>query len=328
MSWFSLEWFYPETLFSFYWANGYLLWLLGLVPFFFFLKWVFSSHRKQTLLLSVQDLGKSRGLLVRLRFLVPLFFMSGVACLVLALARPQLPVSGSENFTEGVDIAIAVDISDSMLADDLEPNRLEAAKNMGRSFIEGRVNDRIALVAFAGETVTLSPLTTDYEALKDYLADLSTDLIRTSGTAIGMALSSCVNKLRDVSGKSKVAIIISDGDNTAGAIPPETALELARSFGVRVYTIAIGKPGNQEVVDEKTLRMLAGGPEGRFFQATDNTALTRIFEQIDHLEKNLAESSRVYDMTDYYYQYLNWAILFFLISLFLRFTLLGNLLED
>lgn len=328
MSWFSLEWFYPETLFSFYWANGYLLWLLGLVPFFFFLKWVFSSHRKQTLLLSVQDLGKSRGLLVRLRFLVPLFFMLGVACLVLALARPQLPVSGSENFTEGVDIAIAVDISDSMLADDLEPNRLEAAKNMGRSFIEGRVNDRIALVAFAGETVTLSPLTTDYEALKDYLADLSTDLIRTSGTAIGMALSSCVNKLRDVSGKSKVAIIISDGDNTAGAIPPETALELARSFGVRVYTIAIGKPGNQEVVDEKTLRMLAGGPEGRFFQATDNTALTRIFEQIDHLEKNLAESSRVYDMTDYYYQYLNWAILFFLISLFLRFTLLGNLLED
>lgn len=328
MNWFSPEWFYPETLFSFYWANGYLLWLLGLVPFFFFLKWVFSSHRKQTLLLSVQDLGKSRGLLVRLRFLVPLFFMSGVACLVLALARPQLPVSGSENFTEGVDIAIAVDISDSMLADDLEPNRLEAAKNMGRSFIEGRVNDRIALVAFAGETVTLSPLTTDYEALKDYLADLSTDLIRTSGTAIGMALSSCVNKLRDVSGKSKVAIIISDGDNTAGAIPPETALELARSFGVRVYTIAIGKPGNQEVVDEKTLRMLAGGPEGRFFQATDNTALTRIFEQIDHLEKNLAESSRVYDMTDYYYQYLNWAILFFLISLFLRFTLLGNLLED
>ncbi|MCD8534840.1 MAG: VWA domain-containing protein, partial [Verrucomicrobia bacterium] len=101
-----------------------------------------------------------------------------------------------------------------------------------------------------------------------------------------------------------------------------------RSFGVRVYTIAIGKPGSEEVVDERTLRMLAGGPEGRFFKATDNSALTRIFDQIDSLEKSLAESSRVYDMADYYYQYLNWAILFFLVSLFLRFTFLGNLLED
>ncbi|WP_367914562.1 VWA domain-containing protein [Leadbetterella sp. DM7] len=328
MNWFSPYWFYPKTLLSFYWANVYLLWLLGLVPFFFFLKWVFSSHRKQTLLLSVEGLAGKRGLLVKFRFLVPLFFMMGVGCLVLAIARPQLPGSGSENFTEGVDIAIAVDISESMLARDLQPNRLEAAKNIGRRFIEGRINDRIALVAFAGETVTLSPLTTDYVSLKEYLADLSTDLVKTSGTAIGTALASCVNKLRDVPGKSRVAIIISDGDNTAGAIPPETALELARSFGVRVYTIAIGKPGSDEVVDEKTLRMLAGGPEGRFFQATDNTALTRIFDQIDHLEKSLAESARVYDMTDYYYQYLNWGILFFLMSLFLRFTFLGNLLED
>ena len=268
------------------------------------------------------------GLLVRFRFLVPLFFMMGVFCLVLAMARPQLTGTGSGNFTEGVDIAIAVDISDSMLADDLQPNRLEAAKTIGRSFIEGRENDRIALVAFAGETITLSPLTTDYNSLKDYLARLETGLIRTSGTAIGMALASCVNKLRDVAGKSKVAIIISDGDNTAGAIPPETALELARSFGVRVYTIAIGRPGGREAVDERTLRMLAGGPEGRFFQAADNTALSGIFTQIDQLEKSFEENSRVYDRIDYYYHYLNWSLLFFLISLFLRFTFLGNLLED
>ena len=326
MSWFSLQWFYPKTLFSFHWANAYLLWLIGLIPFFFFLKWVFSSHRKQMLLLSVVEVGGRQGLLVKFRFLVPLFFMGGIFCLVLAMARPQLAGSGSENFTEGVDIAIAMDISDSMLADDLKPNRLEAAKDIARSFIEGRVSDRIALVAFAGETVTLSPLTTDYSSLKDYLADLGTGMIRTSGTAIGTALASCVNKLRDSPGKSKVAIIISDGDNTAGAIPPETALELARSFGIRVYTIAIGQPGTREIVDEKTLRMLADGP--RFFQATDNTALSRIFEQIDRLEKSLAESSRMYDMTDYYYQYLNWALLFFLVSLFLRFTFLGNLLED
>ncbi len=328
MNWFTPYWFYPKTLLGFEWANGYLLWLLGLIPLFFFLKWVFQSHKRQTLVLSMKSVSGGSGILVKLRFLVPLFFMLGLACLVLSLARPQLPNLGSESFSEGVDIAIAIDISDSMLDTDLEPNRLEAAKNIGIKFINGRVNDRISLVAFAGETVTLSPLTTDYASLKEYLSELNTNMVRTSGTAIGTALASCVNKLRDVTGKSKVAIVISDGDNTAGAISPETALELAKSFGVRVYTIAIGKPNSKEAVDERTLRMLAHGANGKFFKATNINTLNLIFEQIDSLEKSLAQNVRNYDMTDYYYQYLNWAILFFLISLFLRFTLLGNILED
>lgn len=328
MNWFSLHWFNPQTLGGFYWANGYLFWLLTLIPLFFLLKWVFRSYKRQTLELSVFSLPKDQSLLVRLRFIVPLFFMMGVASLIIAISRPQLPSSASKSVTEGVDIAIAVDISDSMLATDLEPNRLGAAKAIGQKFIDGRSNDRISLVAFAGETITLSPLTTDYASLKEYLNDLNTDLIRTSGTAIGMALASCVNKLRDVPGKSKVAIIISDGDNTAGTISPETAIELAKSFGVRVYTIVIGRNSEEEVVDERTLKMLAGGPNDKFFRAADNNALDHIFQQIDLLEKSMAENQEVRDMTDYYYQYLNWAILFILISLFLRVTLLGNLLED
>ncbi len=325
MNWFSPNWFYFKTLSGFYWANDYMLWLLGLIPLFFFLKWVFRSHKRQTLALSLPP-GKKAGLSVRFRFLVPLTFMAGVFCLVLALARPQLTVKDQESLSEGIDIAIAIDISDSMLAEDLVPNRLEAAKNIGLTFIEGRKSDRISLVAFAGETATLSPLTTDYASLKAYLKDLSTDMIRTSGTALGMALSSCVNKLREVEGTSRVAIIISDGDNTTGTIPPETALELAKSFGVRVYTIAIGKPGGEEVVDEKVLKMLAG--DGHFFRATDNSALEEIFEEIDLLEKSLSETYQEVNRVDYYYQYLNWSIFFFLLSMFFRFTFFGNLLED
>lgn len=328
MNWFSLSWFYPSKLSAFHWDNEYLLWLLTLVPLFYFLKWVFKSHKKPALVMTLRNVSGGKGILVRLRFLVSVFFMLGVSCLVLALARPQLPNKSSESLIEGVDIAIAVDISDSMLDEDLEPNRLEAAKEIGQRFIDGRINDRIALVAFAGETVTLSPLSTDYSTLKEYLRDLNTNVVRTSGTAIGMALASCVNKLRDVTGKSRVAIIISDGDNTAGAISPEMALELAKTFGVRVYTIAIGKSDSKETVDEKTLKMLAESGNGKFFRATDNTTLREIFTQIDLLEKSLAQSSKSYDMSDYYYPYVYWALFFILLSLFLRFTLLGNILED
>ena len=328
MIWYSFNWFSVATLRKFEWANPYFFWLFLLIPVLFFLKWVFKSQRKQSLVLSVSNLSFQASLFVWLRYLVPFFYILGVVCLVLALARPQLVNQNKEKYAEGIDIALAIDISDSMLAKDLQPNRLEAAKNIGKEFVEGRANDRIALVAFAGETTTLSPLTTDYELLKEYLNSLSTNLIKTSGTAIGMALSSCINKLRDVPSKSKIAIIISDGDNTTGAIAPEIAIELAKTFGIRVYTIAIGKNSGEEVIDEKTLKMLAEKADGRFFRATDNNALAKIFSEINLLEKTKFKDQSIKDVSDYYYIYLNWSILFFLISLFLKFTFLGNILED
>lgn len=328
MIWFSFQWFSATALRKFEWANPYFFWLFTLIPILFFLKWVFKSQKKQTLVLSVSNLSFQASLFVWLRYLVPFFYILGILCLVLALARPQLVNQNKEKYGEGIDIALAIDISDSMLAEDLQPNRLEAAKNIGEEFVEGRVNDRIALVAFAGETTTLSPLTTDYGLLKEYLNSLNTNLIKTSGTAIGMALSSCINKLRDVPSKSKIAIIISDGDNTTGAIAPEIAIELAKTFGIRVYTIAIGRNSGEEVIDEKTLKMMAEKANGQFFRATDNNALANIFSKINLLEKTKFKDQSIKDVSDYYYIYLNWSILFFLISLFLKFTFLGNILED
>lgn len=328
MIWYSFNWFSVATLRKFEWANPYFFWLFLLIPVLFFLKWVFKSQRKQSLVLSVSNLSFQASLFVWLRYLVPFFYILGIVCLVLALARPQLVNQNKEKYAEGIDIALAIDISDSMLAKDLQPNRLEAAKNIGKEFVDGRANDRIALVAFAGETTTLSPLTTDYELLKEYLNSLNTSLIKTSGTAIGMALSSCINKLRDVPSKSKIAIIISDGDNTTGSIAPEIAIELAKTFGIRVYTIAIGKNSGEEVIDEKTLKMLAEKADGQFFRATDNDALSKIFSRINLLEKTIFKDQGIKDVSDYYYIYLNWSILFFLISLFLKFTFLGNILED
>jgi Ca-activated chloride channel homolog len=328
MIWYSFNWFSAATLRKFEWANPYFFWLFLLIPVLFFLKWVFKSQRKQSLVLSVSNLSFQASLFVWLRYLVPFFYILGIVCLIFALARPQLVNQNKEKYAEGIDIALAIDISDSMLAKDLQPNRLEAAKNIGKEFVEGRANDRIALVAFAGETTTLSPLTTDYDLLKEYLNSLNTSLIKTSGTAIGMALSSCINKLRDVPSKSKIAIIISDGDNTTGAIAPEIAIELAKTFGIRVYTIAIGKNSGEEVIDEKTLKMLAEKADGQFFRATDNDALSKIFSRINLLEKTMFKDQGIKDVSDYYYIYLNWSILFFLISLFLKFTFLGNILED
>jgi Ca-activated chloride channel family protein len=328
MKWFSLKWFTSATLQKFEWANDYYFWLLLLIPILFFLKWVFKSQKKQNLILSINHISIQASMFVWLRYLVPLFYVLGIFCLILALARPQLVNQDNEKYAEGIDIALAIDISDSMLANDLQPNRLEAAKSIGTEFISGRINDRIALVAFAGETTTLSPLTTDYTMLKEYLKILNTSIIKTSGTAIGLALSSCINKLRDVPGKSKIAIIISDGDNTSGSIDPEIAIELAKTFGIRVYTIAIGENSGVEKIDEKTLKMMAEKTDGLFFRANDNNTLSKIFTKINLLEKTIFKDQGIKDVSDYYYIYLNWAIAFFLISLFLKFTFLGNILED
>jgi Ca-activated chloride channel homolog len=326
--WYSPNWFSIATFQKFEWANPLFFYLLFAIPILFFLKWVFTSQNKQRLLLTIGNISSPSSFFIWLRHLIPIFFISGIITLIIAIARPQLPSQNTEKYTEGIDIALGIDISESMMATDLNPNRLTAAKNIAKSFISGRVNDRIALVAFAGETSTLSPLTTDYQMLNEYLDNLNVSIIKTSGTAIGLALSSCINKLRDVPGKTKVTILISDGDNTTGSIDPKIALELAKTFGIRVYTIAIGKDNNQEKIDETTLKLLANGANGSFFRANDNQALKKIFEQINKLEKTKFKDKEQRDLNDYYYVYLNWSILFFLVSFMLKNTALGNLLED
>lgn len=237
-----------------------------------------------------------------LPFILLLFALSSI---IIALARPQSSLSWQDVTTEGIDIMISMDISGSMLAEDLKPNRLQASKDVAMDFISARPNDRIGLVTFSGESFTQSPLTTDHAVLKNLFKDVKNGMIE-DGTAIGMGLATAVNRLRESDAKSRVVILLTDGFNNSGSIPPLTAAEIAREFGVRVYTIGLGTNGkapypfktgfgtiayqNVEVkIDEKTMKEIAQMTGGQYFRATNTRSLKAIYEEIDQLEKSKIE---------------------------------------
>lgn len=226
--------------------------------------------------------------------------------MIFALARPQSSYSREQVTSEGIDILLILDISESMLAEDFEPtNRLQAAKMVIREFLSHRKNDRIGLVVFAGESVTLCPLTFDYHALTNRLRDVKTGLIK-DGTAIGDALAKATNRLRHSETKSKIAILLTDGENNAGTIHPITAAQVAKTFGIKVYTIGVGKTGGAPIpyydpifgkqykqvlsyVDEETPKQIAQITAGRYFRATDRQKLSQIYEEINQLETTKIE---------------------------------------
>ncbi len=227
------------------------------------------------------------------------------ALVVVALARPQTGISSESVSTEAIDIVLALDVSSSMLAEDLEPNRLEAAKTVAADFVAGRRDDRIGLVAFAGEAFTQAPLTLDYGVVTELLGELKTGMIE-DGTAVGMGLATAVKRLEASDAKSKVVILLTDGRNNRGEIGPVTAAQMAQALGVRVYTIGAGSRGTARVpvddplrgrvyatmrvdVDEATLKQVADLTGGRYFRATDRESLTRIYEEIDQLERTEVE---------------------------------------
>ncbi len=222
--------------------------------------------------------------------------------IITALARPQSSTSWQNVTTEGIDIILAMDVSGSMLAEDLKPNRLEASKEVAMDFISGRPDDRMGLVLFSGESFTQCPVTTDHAVLKNLFKDVKNGMI-TDGTAIGLGLANGVNRLKDSEAKSKVVILLTDGENNRGEIPPLTAAEIAKAFGIRVYTIGVGTRGeapfpfrspfggivykNVEVkIDEPLLTQIADMTGGKYFRATDNKKLKAIYEEIDKLEKS------------------------------------------
>lgn len=236
-----------------------------------------------------------------------------VLALVVALARPQNREVNSRSTTEGIDIVIALDISGSMLALDFQPDRITAAKEMAANFIMDRPNDRIGLVVFAGESYTQSPLTTDRATLLTLLANVRTGLIQ-DGTAIGNGLATAVNRLRESDAKSKVIILLTDGVNNQGQIAPLTAADLARAYGIRVYTIGVGSEGMARMpymdmwgnivfqpakveIDEDVLKGIAEQTDGEYFRATDNKRLKEVYEQINKLERTRVdvESSTMYN---------------------------------
>jgi Ca-activated chloride channel homolog len=223
---------------------------------------------------------------------------------IIALARPQSTSKGENIYAEGIDIAMVMDISGSMLAEDLQPNRIQAAKDVAQQFIDGRRNDRIGLVVFAGQSFTQCPMTLDYRVLKNLLRQIKPGMVE-DGTAIGMGIAQGVNRLKDSKAKSKVMILLTDGMNNRGEVDPLTAAQLAQTFGMRIYTIGVGTVGEapypvqtpfglryQNIpvdVDEKTLQKIAEMTEGKYFRATNTKALRDIYAEIDRLEKTRVE---------------------------------------
>lgn len=246
---------------------------------------------------------------------------AAVALLVVALARPRFAEHNSRTNAEGIDIMLAIDVSGSMLARDFRPDRITAAKEVAGTFIADRYGDRIGLVVFAGEAYTQSPLTTDQGTLQTLLSRIRSGLVE-DGTAIGNGLATAINRLRESDAKSKVIILLTDGENNAGQIAPATAAEIARAQGIRVYTIGVGTRGKAPYpyldmfgnityqmadvkIDEETLRQIARTTGGEYFRATDKSKLEAIYEQINQLEKSKVEIS---EFTVYHEQYLGWAL--------------------
>lgn len=287
-------------------ASSIFLWLLLLVPAISYYLWRRRNKMKVELQFSFLNVfGKiAKTWREKLRNIPVILRMSAIAFCIIALARPQ-SVSEKQNIqTEGIDIVLILDISGSMLAEDFNPNRIEAAKQVASEFVDGRANDRIGLVIFSGESFTQCPLTTDYPVLKNLLREVKNGMI-VDGTAIGLAIANGINRLKDSKAKSKVMILLTDGVNNRGEIDPITAARIAVTYGIRVYTIGVGAQGQAPYpvqtpfgirrqlvpvdIDEKMLTQVADMTGGKYFRATDNRKLKAIYNEIDKLEKTKIE---------------------------------------
>jgi Ca-activated chloride channel family protein len=250
--------------------------------------------------------------------------------IVTALARPQTRNAWDNRSVEGIDIMLAIDISTSMLTQDLNPNRIEAAKNVAAAFIADRPNDNIGLTVFAGEAFTQCPLTTDHASLLNLLKNVRPDLAATGlisdGTAIGMGLANAISRLKDSKAKSKVVILLTDGANNMGDISPLTAAQIAKSLGIRVYTIGVGsKRVAAYEIDATTLKSIAATGDGNFYLATNNKELRQIYSDIDKLEKSRILVKKFSKKYEAYQPFAIAALLMLLLEMLLRLTLLRRL---
>lgn len=310
-------------------AYPWVLYFLILLPAIFYYWWKKKEQLTPNITFSTLqmfgDVPKSlREKLIHL----PVFLrIIALALLIIALARPQTFSSGENIFTEGIDIAMVLDISGSMLAEDFKPNRLEAAKKVIDDFIKGRTSDKIGLVVFSGESFTQCPLTIDYSVLRNLLKDIYSGMIQ-DGTAIGNAIANGVNRLKDSKAKSKVMILLTDGVNNAGEIDPITAAQIAQKFGIRIYTVGVGTIGDAPYpfqtpfgkryqmvpveIDESLLKQISNITGGKYFRATNNRKLVEIYEEIDKLEKTRVEVTSFRHAKELYF---NWAFAGFLLLL-------------
>lgn len=260
--------------------------------------------------------------------------------LVIALARPQSTNSWQNTTTEGIDIMISMDISGSMLAEDFKPNRLEAGKNIAAEFINSRPNDRMGLVVFSGKSFTQCPLTTDHAVLINLFKSIKFGMID-DGTAMGEGIATAINRIKDSKAKSKTIILLTDGVNNAGSIAPITAAEIAKTYGIRIYTIGVGSMGQAPYpfqtqfgtqmqminveIDEPVLKQIAQMTDGNYFRATNNEKLRAIYKEIDKLEKTKIAVKEYRKHKEEFFPFVLIAVLFLFFELLLKFTLLKKI---
>ncbi len=310
----------------------FVLYFLALVPLMIF--WYWKKNRKISPSISYSALNIFDGIKPTLReklVHVPVILRAAALTLfIVALARPQSFSTGENVYTEGIDVAILLDISGSMLAEDFEPNRLDAAKDVIDEFIGGRTSDKIGLVVFASQSFTQCPLTIDYYVLRNLLSEIKSGMIE-DGTAIGLAIANGVNRLKDSEAKSRIIILLTDGVNNSGEIDPITAAQIAEKFGIRIYTVGVGTKGQAPYpfqtpfgiryqmvpveIDEAVLQQVADITGGNYFRATNNEKLIEIYKKIDEMEKTRVEITSYRNASESFYSWAGFGLMFLILEL-------------
>ena len=318
--------------------------LLAVIPFL--ILWYYLNRNKLNNSIKFSDSSafeNSGNFYSNFKLLLKVFRLISLALIIIALARPQIiDTSTRVKTNSGIDIIMAIDVSASMLAKDLKPNRLDALKNVADEFIKNRVSDRIGLVEYAGESYTKTPLTTDKSIILKSLREIKYNNIIEGGTAIGMGLATSVNRIKDSNSKSKVIILLTDGVNNAGFIDPLTAAELAKEYDIKIYSIGLGTNGlalspvginargklnyaNIQVeIDEELLTQISEMSGGKYFRATDNSKLKEIYDEIDKLEKTEIEEFKYYSVDEKFRVFLIPAIILIVFELLMKFTILKS----
>jgi Ca-activated chloride channel family protein len=333
------------NLFPYTFAHPQYFWLLLALPLLVY--WFYYKRKTFHPTFNIPQhggvLSQPGSLKVKLLSALPALKILAFVFLVTALARPQSALSEKEISTQGIDIVLSLDISGSMLAKDFEPDRLEAAKKVAINFIKDRPNDRIGLVVFSGESFTQCPITIDHQVLLNLFKDIHSGMVE-DGTAIGMGLATAVARLKESKSKTKVIILMTDGVNNMGYIDPYTSIQIAKTFGVRVYTIGIGKNGNAPYpvkdqngktfyqsfpvqIDEPLLRKIAQETGGSYFRATNNSSLKNIYDNIDKLEKSKIKISNYHRRSEHFHVFAFLALFCLLAEFILSKTYLKTILS-
>ena len=325
--------------------NPEFFWLFLALPFA--LAWLFFKRKQQTATLkisSVSGFKTSKSTIAKLKPYLNVLRIVALSSLIIALARPRtVDISNQTKTTKGIDIVMAIDLSSSMLAKDLRPNRMEALKEVASNFVDARPNDRIGVVVYAAEAYTKTPVTSDKAIVKEAIRDIKYDNVLQDGTGIGMGLTTAVNRLKDSKAKSKIIILLTDGVNNSGFIEPETASEIAKEYGIKVYTIGLGSNGMAEFpyayapngkeflykmmpveIDEKLMKTIATNTGGKYFRANSNSKLESIYNEINKLETTDIQELKFYDYDEKFRPFVWIAGILLLLEVLLRNTIFSS----